>query len=80
MALENELTEWLHGHKLHRIKNVHGSAQLALEAWGRGQLWYGHPIRLGKHKIHVYGCYMRDWSKVYVEFTDRAIFVVKPPR
>ena len=79
MGLESELSQWLRGHKFHRIRNTHGSTDNAYKAWTKGQLWAGQPLRFGTHKIHVYGLYMRNWSKVYVEFTERYILVVKPP-
>lgn len=76
---DRDAGEWLESHKLRVIENVYGNAKVACEKWMKGQLYAGKPINLGKNKIHVYGLYMRNWSKVYVEFTDRYIMVVKPP-
>lgn len=46
----------------------------------RGQgplrLW-GNPIRLGEHKVHVYGLDLHLWQPIYMEFTpQRFLFVI----
>jgi len=69
------------GWKIKSYINPYRSAEIACEKWLNGQLW-GNPIVLQQgsyyRKIHVYGIYLLNWSKVIIEFTDTSIKVVKP--
>lgn len=71
--------EWLYAHKLKVLPNVHGSAHAAYIAWIAGSLC-GNALKRGPNRIHVYGIYLRDWSKVYVDFQANRILVIKPPK
>lgn len=73
-----QLADRMNAHKVRVYPNPYPSAQEACDVWTNWQLW-GNPIKLDKKKLHVYGVYLRNWSIVYVEFTDRYIMVVKPP-
>lgn len=64
-------------HQPRGFRNPHGSAKKAADLWLAGQLW-GNPIVFSEHKIHVYGLYLRNWSQVYIEFTDERIVIVRP--
>lgn len=73
-----ELAERINAHRVHAITNTYTSPQAACEAWMRGSLW-GNPIYL-KGQVQVYGCWLRNWSQVYVWFRRDVIVVVKPPK
>ena len=64
---------------IRNVRNVHGDARTACEAWLAGSLW-GNPIPIGSH-IHVYGIWKRTWEKVDVDFGPETIAVYKhiPP-
>jgi len=68
---------WINDHRVKAYSNPYPSPEAACDAWMKGTLW-GNPIRL-EGQIHVYGLWMRNWSKVYVQFTRYAITIVIPP-
>lgn len=59
------------------VRNRHGSALAACEAWLAGTLW-GRKIVLSADNIHVYGCWSRKWKPVNVQFLRDKIVVVRP--
>ena len=77
--LSRVLTNAVLGSKQKWRPNHYNSARLAAEAWCDGNLW-GNPIVLSENNVHVYGIYLRNWTKVNVWFLKDVICVVKPPR
>lgn len=72
------LTNYVKNSRLRVVANRYGDAGAACAAWCDGQLW-GNPIRYSDQNIHVYGLYLRNWSKVNVQFLRDRIVIVKPP-
>jgi len=59
------------------VRNLHGSAEAACDAWLAGSLW-GHPIALSIGNIHVYGWHRKSNTTVNVQFERNRITVVRP--
>lgn len=58
------------------IKNRHGNMKKAVAAWRSTSFFCSDPIQL-KGKIHCYGCSMRTWHELAIEFYDDKIFIVR---
>lgn len=59
------------------VHNRHDNAQVACHHWLAGSLW-GNPIVLSPNNIHIYGVWLRDWSRVHIQFTKKWIVIAKP--
>jgi len=46
---------------------------------GEGARFWGNPIALGPHKVHIYGVDKQVWRPVSIEITDSFIVVIGPP-
>ena len=79
LSLEDSirLADHIKAHRVHTLPNTYASPEAACQAWMNGSLW-GNPIYLAG-QVQVYGCWLRNWSRVYVQFTRKRIIVVRPP-